>query len=99
MARSMQYLETYVAQLQHFTVFGLVNVESCFGSRAEYNGCAGFFSKVNVSRNEVGVEMRLKDVFEFAAVFSQFFEVRLGFPQWINDDCFALTFDIIRCLS
>ena len=99
MAWRVQYFERDLAQGQHFPVFGLVNVKSSIGRRTIHDGCTRFFGQINVAGNEVSVKVGLKNVFELGAIFSQFFEVRLGFAQGVDDDRLSFTFDIICCLS
>ena len=59
------------------------------------DGRAGFLGQVKVTRNEIGVEVGLKNIFELSALFFQFFDIGRRLPQGINDHGLPFAFDVV----
>src|SRR5262245_47260785 len=70
--------------------------EICYSAGTIHDGRSGGPTQIQVAAHEVGMEMSFEDILDRRIALIGQFEIDIDVPQWINDGCFTLAFDIIR---
>ena len=90
-SRSVQEPEAALAELNLVSVLDRDVRELSAGSRAEIDVRSGAFRQFAMSRNEVGMEVSLDDVFDLQILAGCRFEVDIHIALGIDDGCNALS--------
>jgi hypothetical protein len=94
-ARRVEYLDRYITYFHFFTILGDVGIEVRLSGRTENDGCTGFLGKIQVTGNEIRVEVSFQYIFDLSTVLCCPVYIRLCFAQWIDDNGFSFAFNVV----
>src|SRR5580658_4488033 len=99
MTRCVQYLYRAATQVKNLTVDRFMNRKICLCMRTIDDGCTRNLGQVQMTAYKIRVKMRFKNVLDGCLSLLRKIQVYIHITQRIDDSRFAITFDIIRCLT
>src|ERR1700730_16457482 len=95
MTRCMPYFQFYIAQLEFFAVFCLIDGKYGFRIRTIYNRSACCFGKIQMTTYKIRMKMSFEYIGNGCAPLPGQLDIGVNIPQRVYDGSFSLAFNIV----
>src|SRR5882757_525632 len=82
---SFQSLQTYASELENVAIAKRRKCVRCFRRAAQIDGRASAIAQLQMSGNEIGVEMCQEDVLDLERMFGGERDVLIDIPLWVHN--------------